>query len=86
MGQHQPLRILFVRTPAGKARLRRLMAEGNRAKTLSAPAAAILAVDCDFHDRIPELFPFRPELRDRYTGDAAEREGAATFNGALQAG
>ncbi len=34
------------------------MSEGNRAKTTSAPAAAVLAVDTDFHDKIPELLPF----------------------------
>jgi 3-hydroxypropanoate dehydrogenase len=86
MANTNPLRILFVRTPEGKDRLGPLMSEGNRAKTISAPAVAVLAVDLDFHDKIPELLPFRPELRDNFVADAANRERLATFNGALQAG
>ena len=38
----QPLRVLYVRTPEGKARLLPHMNEGNRDKTASAPAVAIL--------------------------------------------
>jgi 3-hydroxypropanoate dehydrogenase len=86
MANTNPLRILFVRTPEGKERLGPLMSEGNRAKTISAPAVAVLAVDTDFHDKIPELLPFRPELRDNFVDDAENRERLATFNGALQAG
>jgi 3-hydroxypropanoate dehydrogenase len=80
------LRILFVRNPDGKERLGPLMSEGNRAKTVTAPAVAVLAVDTDFHDKIPELLPFRPELRENFVADEANRERVATFNGALQAG
>lgn len=86
MANTNPLRILFVRTPEGKERLGPLMSEGNRAKTASAPAVAVLAVDTDFHDKIPELLPFRPELRDSFVGDPENRERVAIFNGALQAG
>jgi 3-hydroxypropanoate dehydrogenase len=86
MANTNPLRILFVRTPEGKERLGPLMAEGNRAKTVTAPAVAVLAVDVDFHDKIPELFPARPEMRDNFAPDAENRERLARFNGALQAG
>lgn len=86
MSNTNPLRILFIRTPEGKARLESLMAEGNRAKTMSAPAVAVLAVDTDFHEKIPELLPFRPEAREQFVGDAMRREQLAVFNGALQAG
>lgn len=81
-----PLRILFVRTKKGKDRLGPHMAEGNRAKTLSAPVVAVLAIDKDFHEKIPELVPFRPEMRDMFAEDPQRRETVATFNGALQAG
>jgi 3-hydroxypropanoate dehydrogenase len=80
-----PLRILFVRTDDGKRRLAPLMSEGNRNKTLSAPAVAVLAVDLDFHEKLPELLPFRPELPGVYADDAGLRERHATFNGAMQA-
>jgi 3-hydroxypropanoate dehydrogenase len=86
MANTNPLRILFVRTAEGKERLGPLMSDGNRAKTMTAPAVAVLAVDTDFHDKIPELLPFRPELRDNFVEDAANRERLAIFNGALQTG
>jgi 3-hydroxypropanoate dehydrogenase len=86
MANTNALRILFVRTPEGKDRLGPLMSDGNRAKTMTAPAVAVLAVDTDFHDKIPELMPFRPEMRDNFVSDIANRERLAIFNGALQAG
>lgn len=86
MANTNPLRILFIRTPEGKDRLGPLMSDGNRAKTVTAPAVAVLAVDTDFHDKIPELLPFRPEMRENFVGDAVNRERLAIFNGALQTG
>jgi 3-hydroxypropanoate dehydrogenase len=86
MANTNPLRILFLRTREGKDRLGPLMSEGNRAKTVSAPAVAVLAVDTDFHDKIPELLPFRPEMRDNFVSDPQNRERLAIFNGALQTG
>ncbi|MGF7234464.1 MAG: malonic semialdehyde reductase [Frankia sp.] len=81
-----PLRISFLISPEAKARLLPLMYAGNRDRTASAPAVALLAVDLDFHDKIPRLLPFRPQMRDTYKDDLALREQVATFNGALQAG
>jgi len=86
MANTNPLRILFVRTADGRRRLGPLMSEGNRDKTVSAPAVAVLAVDTDFHDKIPELLPFRPEMRDNFVDQPETREQLARFNGALQAG
>ena len=82
----QPLRVLYVRTEEGKQRLVSHMAEGNQAKTLSAPVTAVLAVDRRFHDRIPEVFPIRPEMKDFFEADEAARTGHGDFNAALQAG
>jgi 3-hydroxypropanoate dehydrogenase len=63
------------------------MAEGNQDKTASAPVVAILAADIDFHEFIPEVFPFRPELKDVFAEAGVEtRENHARFNAALQAG
>jgi 3-hydroxypropanoate dehydrogenase len=80
-----PLRVLYIRPGEGRDRLIPLMAEGNRAKTATAPVVAVLATDHAFHERIPELLPFRPELRDYFAADEDLRTGSATFNGALQA-
>lgn len=82
----QPLRVLYVRTPEGRARLLDNMSGGNRAKTASAPAVAVLAMDTRFHDHLPTVLPFRPQLRDVFEGDAEMRTTTATFNSALQAG
>ncbi|WP_089107212.1 malonic semialdehyde reductase [Streptomyces hyaluromycini] len=83
----QPLRVLFVRTHEGKERLVRHLDEGNRAKTLSAPAVAILAYDVDFHEQMPTVFPARGEmLRAAFADQVDRRESLAAYNSALQTG
>jgi 3-hydroxypropanoate dehydrogenase len=81
----QPLRWLVVRTPEAKARLQPHIFEGNRDKVESAPATVILAADLDFHENIPTLLPFRPEMKDHFV-DPSVREPFANFNASIQAG
>src|SRR5438552_1543488 len=52
-----PLRIVFIKTPEAKARLKPCLAEGNVEKTMAAPVTAILAQDMKFYERLPKLFP-----------------------------
>jgi 3-hydroxypropanoate dehydrogenase len=82
----QPLRILYVRPGQGRDRLVRHMNDGNKAKTASAPAVAVLAVDSRFHEHIPTLLPFRPELKDVFEANEEMRTASGTFNATLQAG
>ncbi|MEV0155608.1 malonic semialdehyde reductase [Micromonospora sp. NPDC050686] len=82
----QPLRVLFVRPGQARDRLLEHLADGNRAKTATAPVVAVLATDPDFHEFIPRVFPIRPELRDVLGADAVAREGTARFNATLQIG
>jgi 3-hydroxypropanoate dehydrogenase len=82
----QPLRVLFVRPGEGRDRLVTHMNEGNRAKTASAPAVAVLAVDTRFHEHIPVVLPYKPELKDAFTNNDDLRAATATFNATLQAG
>jgi 3-hydroxypropanoate dehydrogenase len=82
----QPLRIFYVRTGPGRDRLVGHMSEGNKAKTASAPAVAVLAVDTRFHDYLPALLPFRPEMKDVFEADEDFRTGTGRFNAILQAG
>ena len=82
----QPLRVLYVRLGAERERLVRHMYERNRAKVSTAPAVAVLAWDTRFHDYIPEILPFRPQLRDALEADIEQRTDWGTFNAALQAG
>lgn len=85
-GNTQPLRVLFVRTEEGRDRLLPLLAEGNRPKAAGAPVTAVLAVDTEFHEHIPTVFPIRPEMKDYFAADDALRISSAEFNGAIQAG
>ena len=80
-----PLRILLVQSPEARERLLPHMSEGNRDKTATAPATAVLAADLDFHEFIPQLFPTRAHARERYAGDPDLRERHARFNASLQA-
>lgn len=81
----QPLRITFVTTEAGKARLLPHLAPGNRAKSASAPVVAILAADVDFHEHLPRNFPQNPHAKAMFA-DANARANAARFNASIQAG
>ncbi|GIE87367.1 malonic semialdehyde reductase [Actinoplanes regularis] len=82
----QPLRVLYVRTPEGKDRLIKHLAEGNRAKSQSAPVIAVLALDTQFHEHVPQVFPHVPGLRDVFENDLDKRITDGTFSAALQAG
>lgn len=82
----QPLRIAFVRSPAGKARLLPLLDLGNRAKSESAPVTAILAADTDFHQHLPRIAPQNAGARDHFAANPQARAGFALNNAWLQAG
>ncbi|GIG01302.1 malonic semialdehyde reductase [Catellatospora citrea] len=82
----QPLRVVLVRSEQARERLVEQMADGNKAKTGKAPLVAILAADTNFHDKLPDLFPHAPGIRDWFTGDDAARANTAQFNAALQVG
>lgn len=82
----QPLRLVVVRSPEAKARLLPLMAEGNRAKTASAPVTVILAADLRFHEHWDRLMPFRPGGGSALADAPEAAEGMARFNATLQAG
>ncbi len=81
----QPLRLLYVRPGKGRDRLVGHMNDSNKAKTASAPAVAVLAIDTRFHEYIPTVLPFRPELKDVFDGNEEMRTGTGTFNATLQA-
>ncbi len=80
-----PLRIVYVTTPAGKARLLLRLQPGNISKATQAPVSAILAVDSTFHHQIPRLLPFRPEMREALEADPGLRDKIGTGSAWLQA-
>lgn len=79
-----PARIVFVRSPAAKARLRPALLPGNVDKTMAAPATAIIGRDLSFPDRLPELFP-AADARSWFAGNQPLIEHSALLNASLQA-
>jgi 3-hydroxypropanoate dehydrogenase len=75
-----PARVVFVKSPDAKARLRPHLDAGNVDKTMAAPATAILAYDLEFYARRPA--GERP-LRDLADKPGQARE-IAFRNGSLQ--
>ena len=80
-----PLRITLVRSAEARERLVPHMAEGNRAKTATAPLVAILSADNEFHEELPHLFPHFPQAKDAVFGERPVRESSAAMNAGLQA-
>lgn len=80
-----PMRVVFVRSRAAKERLMPHLMEGNRAKTMAAPATAIVAHDSAFYEHLPRLFP-QTDARSWFAGPANEALAATTAfrNGSLQ--
>lgn len=62
-----PARFVFIRSQAGKARLRPLLSPGNVDKAMSAPCTVIVAWDDRFYDKMPQLFPSR-DVRSVFAG------------------
>ncbi len=81
-----PMRLVFVRTPAGKERVRPALSPNNVEKTLSAPVVVIVANDSRFHEFMPRLFPRNPAAAERFASDSALAAVTALRNGTLQGG
>jgi 3-hydroxypropanoate dehydrogenase len=81
----QPLRVLLVRSTEARERLVAHMADGNKAKTLSAPLVAVLAYDPEFHEHLPTQFPHFAGAQDAFKGQD-HRFTAASLNASLQVG
>jgi 3-hydroxypropanoate dehydrogenase len=82
-----PARILLLRTPEAKERLRPALAAGNVEKTMTAPVTAILAYDLNFHEKMAKLSPRNPAIADRFGSAPPEIKQTNAFrNGTLQGG
>lgn len=79
-----PARFVFLTTPEARARLAPHMSSGNRAKTLAAPVNVIMAYDLAFAEKIPFLFPHKPESAAWFVKPEVAQE-TAFRNGSLQA-
>ena len=81
-----PARFVFVTSEEGKARLGPHLMESNRAKMLSAPCTVIIGQDMNFYEKLPELFPIRPEAIAMYQNNRQLSDVTAFRNATLQGG
>jgi 3-hydroxypropanoate dehydrogenase len=81
-----PVRILFLRTPEAKQRLKPTLSPGNVDQTMKAPVTAVVAHDLKFYDQLPRLFPRNPAVRDVFANSTELAAATAFRNGSLQGG
>jgi 3-hydroxypropanoate dehydrogenase len=80
-----PARFVFVRSAEAKEKLRPALSSGNLEKTMAAPVTVIAAIDAQFFEKLPELFP-HADAKSWFTSSPAVAEETAFRNGTLQAG
>ncbi|GHD75425.1 malonic semialdehyde reductase [Vogesella fluminis] len=78
-----PARLVFVASPEAKARLKPCLSEGNRDKTMAAPVTVIVAMDLQFYEQLPRLFP-HTDARSWFAGNDAAIQSTAMRNSSLQ--
>ena len=78
-----PLRVAFLRSTAGKEKLRPALDSGNVDKTMAAPVTAIIAYDLAFYELFPKLAPHR-DGHKIYAGKPELIAETAMRNGSLQ--
>lgn len=79
----QPARFVFIRTQAGKEKLRPALSAGNTDKTMAAPVTVIVAYDTQFYEHLPKNFPHNPDAINWFKGTPAAAP-TAFRNGSLQ--
>jgi 3-hydroxypropanoate dehydrogenase len=78
-----PARVVFVRSPEAKEKLRPALSAGNLDKTMSAPVTAIVAMDMLFFEQLPKLF-LHADARSWFIGNQPLIDEAAFRNSSLQ--
>jgi 3-hydroxypropanoate dehydrogenase len=79
----QPARIVWCKSPEAKARLAQYAGEKNQPKITTAPVCAIVAMDLEFHEQLPWLFP-HADARSWFAGNEELRRANAFRNSSLQ--
>jgi 3-hydroxypropanoate dehydrogenase len=78
-----PMRILFVRSPEAKERLKPALDPGNVAQTMAAPVTAIIGYDLGFYDHLARLYP-QADARSWFANSPQLAATTAFRNGSLQ--
>ena len=80
-----PGRFVFVKSREAKAKLRPALGANNVDKTMAAPATVIVAMDMEFYEKLPKLFP-HADARSWFVGNQPLIETTAFRNSSLQGG
>ena len=80
-----PARIIWCVSEESKQKLAALAMPANGEKILSAPPTAIIGMDTEFYENLPELFP-HTDARSWFVGNDALIEKTAFRNSSLQGG
>ena len=78
-----PARIVWCVSDEAKAKLAALAMPANAEKILKAPVTAIIAMDTEFYEHLPELFP-HTDARSWFVGNEALAHATAFRNSSLQ--
>lgn len=78
-----PLRVVYIRSPEAKEKLKSTLFEGNIEQTMSAPVTVIFAYDRLYYDKLTTLYPVAPTARQWFEGP--ESDEIAVRNSSLQA-
>ena len=65
-----PARIVFLTSQEAKDAAEAAAGDGNQEKTMTASAVAIIGMDLDFPENLPQLFPNNPKMKDVFAGNA----------------
>ncbi len=80
-----PARIIWCVSQESKVKLASFSMPANGEKILSAPATAIIGMDLEFYEQLPELFP-HADARSWFKGNETLAEATAFRNSSLQGG
>ena len=78
-----PARIIWVTSADAKARLAACAMPANGEKIIAAPVTAIIGMDMEFYEQLPDLFP-HTDARSWFVGNNALIEKTAFRNSSLQ--
>ncbi len=82
-GNCEPMRLVLVKSTAGKERLLPCVSSGNSEKVRTAPVTAIVAYDRAFYEHLPRLYP-HSDARGWFTSNEALALETAFRNSSLQ--
>lgn len=78
-----PMRIVFVKSAEAKEKLKPCLSPGNVDKTMEAPVCAIIAMDMEFYEHLPRLYP-HTDARSWFVGKPDYIASTAFRNSTLQ--